>query len=229
MRFLLFLVGGVLVVNSMVLAGWSLYRTITPPYLETALSIDNDCGQNCWFGYLSNGETSRSQVADQIENGGATILNRRGSNMRFTHFDETTDNSIGTISVALVDGYAVTTCFFPTPRTLTIGDMHATFGPPHSFWTYVFSSQIAFEMLYETQDGQMMAKGRLTTDFRDFEATRLGFDIFVSEICTASDLGLEDEDTIRPVERPQWQGFNSTIADYQERVFVSGNPSFSFQ
>ncbi|PJF41975.1 MAG: hypothetical protein CUN55_10755 [Phototrophicales bacterium] len=228
MWFLSKLTTSVLLFNAILLGGVFTYRNITPPYLEQTLVIDKACGMECWFGFIANGQTVRKDIRTAIEEAGAQPINTRGTNMRFIQYKNTSNQTLGTISVELENGYGINVCFFPTPSTVTIGDVYATFGAPDSFWVYYFRGRPNFEVLYEYDNAYVLARGDAKIDwFFSEKSQRVGFDLRINEICTLQESGLGD---IRPLEYPSWRGFNVPILAYQADVYISdGLDPFSFQ
>lgn len=229
MWFLTRFVGVILIFNAILLSGVFIYRTLTPTYLDDVLAIDEQCGFDCWFGFQADGQTQRRRIETAVNAAGATTISTRGTNIRFTHFHDDNTRPIGTISVELQDGFAINTCFFPTPTSVTIADLYATFGPPDSFWLYEFQSRAAFQVLYTYESGQILARGDVNFDWSstDLNVRRLGIDSTIRQICTAADLDLGD---IQPLKRPDWHGFYRPLAIYEADVYVfSDDDPFSIQ
>lgn len=186
-------------------------RAVRSTNLEHTLAIRDECGLNCWFHIPLDDTATRQDIQDYLDGIGATYtgINRPQINFWTTE---------GSGEIVLVEGVAVSSCFFP--RAVTLGDIVATFGSPDGLWLEYqgirysarFSGQVylKYEMFYQTKAVRLAGYIRLDTNL---QRPRLSPTTAVDEMCTP--IPASADEFLGTRIWTEWQGFNAPIQTFR--------------
>ena len=204
--------------------------------VQEVLAIDENCGDDCWFGLQYGGRTHFSDVRARVQGADSFIF--RHSKIRFRVLEDNTEPAIGFIEISIEENYAASACFLPNQipgKTITLGDIIAAFGSPDYFWIDLGSVQsllrsnqilIDYEMIYESPS--ISVQGQIRTSDLD---NRLPVDTPVELMCTPPVSSSDPNNQFRPLTEflPIWNGFNERIANYGPQFYFEedfNSPSF---
>lgn len=219
MRFLVKITLAIIVLNGIGLSTIISQQQWSPSRVQDVLAIDENCGDDCWFGVQYGGATHFDDVRNQVEDSDSFIF--RHSKMRFRVLEDNTEPALGFIEITIEDSYAATACFLPNQvpgKTITLGDVIASFGSPDHFWIDLGSIQsllrsneflVDYEMIYESPAISIQGQIR-TTDLDN----RLPVDTPVELMCTPPLAPSNPADQSRPKNLPAWGGFNERMSIY---------------
>jgi hypothetical protein len=194
--------------------------------VQDFLAIEENCGNDCWFGLQYGGSTHFSDDRTKVQDQDSFIF--RHSKMRFRVLEDNQGPALGFVEISIEENYAATACFLPNQvpgKTITLGDIIASFGSPDYFWIDLGSVQsmlrsnqilIDYEMIYESPSISVQGQIR-TTDLDN----RLPIDTPVELMCTPPVSSSDPNNQTRPLYQflPAWNGFNERISSYSPQFY----------
>ena len=231
MRLLLKIILFVFAINAIGVLGTAGQRIVRETHLESLLSIDETCGQDCWFQIPPDGSIRRRQIEQTLSDLGMDTASSRGQRIRFLLYEDSNAPSVGTLQFELIDGYAIETCVFPS-RDIALSDIVSTFGTPSYFWIDLDGSRLLttesnyfypYEMRFESPDIIVIGEFRLDTTESD---ARLSFNTPVTQFCTP--IAIQETNRPIPSQLIAWQGFYTRVETYMTRRMSEQIDDFGF-